>query len=274
MSLPHWADEVRLRDRDRYLCALLAPDQKRNGLLTLYAFNGEIARIRETVSEPLLGNIRLQWWREAIEAIYEDKLVPQHEVAQALQETIEEYHLLREPFDRLLDAREFDMQDRPPEDMEALVAYGEGTVSTLQQLAVQVLSGESGGDAARNLGVAWSLTGLVRAVPFQASMGRTFLPNNLLKAKGLDPLRLSPSDELNLVVEQVAKKAGKALEESRGKKSQIPSVALSAMLLAPLTEAYLKQLKRVGFNPFDARMRRGGTVRQLKLAWHSWRKKY
>ena len=274
MSLPHWADEVRLRDRDRYLCALLAPDQKRNGLLTLYAFNGEIARIRETVSEPLLGNIRLQWWREAIEAIYEDKLVPLHEVAQALQETIEEYHLLREPFDRLLDAREFDMQDRPPEDMEALVAYGEGTVSTLQQLAVQVLSGESGGDAARNLGVAWSLTGLVRAVPFQASMGRTFLPNNLLKAKGLDPLRLSPSDELNLVVEQVAKKAGKALEESRGKKSQIPSVALSAMLLAPLTEAYLKQLKRVGFNPFDARMRRGGTVRQLKLAWHSWRKKY
>ncbi|MCW9034068.1 MAG: squalene/phytoene synthase family protein [Rhodospirillales bacterium] len=273
MSIPSWADEVRLRDRDRFLCALLAPDQTRNGLLALYAFNGEVARIRETVSEPLLGNIRLQWWRETIEAIYEGK-PPNHEIAQALHQTIEQYHLPRDLFDQLLDAREFDMQDRPPEDMGALVAYAEGTASTLQELAVLIASGQSGGGAAKQLGIAWALTGLVRAVPFQASMGRTFLPNSLLKAKGLDPLHLSPSEELNNVVELVAQCAQTALENARSGKACIPPASLAAMLLAPLTESYLKQLSKVGHNPFDAKMRRGGTVRQLKLAWYSLRKIY
>ena len=63
----HAAEIVRQYDKDRYLSALLAPGQYRPGLMALYAFNSEIARIRELVSEPLPGEVRLQWWRDLLE---------------------------------------------------------------------------------------------------------------------------------------------------------------------------------------------------------------
>lgn len=52
-------------DPDRWLTTLFAPDASRPGLFALYAFNAEIARARESVSQPMIGQIRLQWWREA-----------------------------------------------------------------------------------------------------------------------------------------------------------------------------------------------------------------
>ena len=61
---------VRRVDYDRYLTALFAPPPARERLFALYAFNHEIAKVRETVSEPMIGQIRLQWWREAIGGIH------------------------------------------------------------------------------------------------------------------------------------------------------------------------------------------------------------
>ena len=61
---------VRQHDRDRFLTTLFAPDDRREDLLALYAFNHEVAKTREVVSEPTLGRIRLQWWRDNLEAIY------------------------------------------------------------------------------------------------------------------------------------------------------------------------------------------------------------
>ena len=66
MSADYCHDLVRAGDKDRYLASLFAPDELRPYLLALYAFNIEIARVRETVSEAALGEIRLQWWRDAI----------------------------------------------------------------------------------------------------------------------------------------------------------------------------------------------------------------
>jgi 15-cis-phytoene synthase len=60
---------VRRHDPDRFLTSLFAPPEKRDALLTLYAFNHELARAREAVSEPPLALIRLQWWREVVEAV-------------------------------------------------------------------------------------------------------------------------------------------------------------------------------------------------------------
>ena len=59
---------VRRHDRDRYQTALFAPADRREALFALYAFNYEIARVRESVTQPMLGQIRLQWWREVIDA--------------------------------------------------------------------------------------------------------------------------------------------------------------------------------------------------------------
>ncbi len=70
---------LRRYDYDRFLTGLFAPAGRREALYAVYAFNLEIARTREAVSEPMLGQIRLQWWREAIEEIYAGR-VRRHEV--------------------------------------------------------------------------------------------------------------------------------------------------------------------------------------------------
>src|SRR5579862_6081013 len=97
---------VRAHDRDRYQTALFAPAGRREALFALYAFNYEVARIREIVTQPMLGQIRLQWWREAIEAAYAGGPVRPHEVAAPLTTVIRGGALTREYFDRLIDMRE------------------------------------------------------------------------------------------------------------------------------------------------------------------------
>src|SRR5499427_10031179 len=97
---------VRRCDRDRFQTALFAPAARREALFALYAFNYEIARVRESVTEPMLGRIRLEWWRENIATAYEGGPVRRHPVVEPLTVVIRELALTREHFDRLIDARE------------------------------------------------------------------------------------------------------------------------------------------------------------------------
>src|SRR5216683_1585997 len=108
---------VRQHDRDRFLTALFAPAARRDELLALYAFNYEIAKTREVVSEPVLGQIRLQWWRESLDAIYAGDPVRGHEVATPLAAAIRGRGLTRAHFDALIAAREFDLGGEAPESL-------------------------------------------------------------------------------------------------------------------------------------------------------------
>src|SRR5882724_5539668 len=102
---------VRRHDRDRFQTVLFAPAARREALFALYAFNYEIARVRERVSEPILGRIRLEWWR--------------HVVAEPLTAAIREHLLTREHFERLIDARERDLDGKAPTSLAALEDYAE-----------------------------------------------------------------------------------------------------------------------------------------------------
>src|SRR3977135_1200001 len=97
---------VRHHDPDRYQTALVAPARRREGLLALYAFNYEVARVRETVTQPMLGQIRLQWWREVLDAAYAGAPARQHPVAVPLSAVLPRFGVSRGPFDRLIDTRE------------------------------------------------------------------------------------------------------------------------------------------------------------------------
>src|SRR5579864_3974017 len=94
---------VRRHDRDRYQTALFAPADRREALFALYAFNYEIARVREIVTQPMLGQIRLQWWREIVAAAYEDGPPRPHEVAGPLAAVIGDVMPTRVHFDRMID---------------------------------------------------------------------------------------------------------------------------------------------------------------------------
>jgi phytoene synthase len=137
---------VRQHDRDRYQTALFAPAARRESLFALYAFNYEVARVRESVTTPMLGQIRLQWWREVIDAAYAGAPARRHVVAAPLTAMIRDLSPSRALFDRLIDAREQDLADEPPATMALLEDYVQATSATLSSLALQILGDLSSDD--------------------------------------------------------------------------------------------------------------------------------
>ena len=130
MNADHCHDLVRLGDRDRYLASLFAPDHLRPQLLALYAFNVEIARIRETVSDAMLGEIKLKWWHDAIEGLYAGAPTD-HPVIEALKPAVNEAELPKQAFINMIAARQFDLYDDAMPSLGALEGYLGETSSML-----------------------------------------------------------------------------------------------------------------------------------------------
>src|SRR5919202_4066706 len=188
----HCADLVRDADRDRFLAALFAPEPSRRGLRALYAFNVEVSRVRDRVSEPLPGEIRLQWWRDAVSAGEEGTGAAEdaaaHPVAATLLDTISRFRLPRQAFRDLLDARVFDLYDDPMPTVGDLEGYAGETSSVLVRLASLILAGGTdpgGAAAAGHAGVAYGVTGLLRAFPWHARRGQVYLPQPMLTQHGV-----------------------------------------------------------------------------------------
>src|SRR5947209_4925488 len=111
-AFAHCEAQVREGDPDRYFATLFAPADKRPFLLALYAFSREVARVRETVSEALPGEIRLQWWRDTLQGEARGD-VRANPIAAALEETVVRFRLPRQALVDLIDARTFDLYDDP-----------------------------------------------------------------------------------------------------------------------------------------------------------------
>ena len=278
------ADQVRRFDHDRYLTCLFAPAGRRDDLFALYAFNLEVAKIAEVVSEAPLGQMRLQWWRDAIEGIYAGQ-PPRHEVTTPLAEAVRRHGLDRGAFERLIEAREFDLDGAPPETLAALEDYAEATSAGLVQLALQVLSvpgretqeGREAATAGRHVGIAWALVGLLRAVPFHAGQKRLYLPRDLNEAAGLklgDLFELRSTPALRGVVGQVAERAAAHLGEARALRARVPKQAWPALLPATLAGQSLATLKKAGYDPFDAGVQAQPPGRVWRLWWGNLRGRY
>jgi len=245
---------VKRLDHDRYLSALLAPEKLRAKLIALYAFNAEIARVRETVSEPMLGQIRLQWWRETIEALAKGD-VRGHEAAQALSVAFGP-SLDVEGMSALIDARERDLDDEPFEDMETLIDYCAATSSALMQLAARAISpdhADAAKDVIRSAGIAYALTGLLRAIPLHASQGRLYVPLSLLRQHDIDPHEVfagKMTDGLRAAIRLFIDEARYNLKSARAARGSVAREVLPALWPASLCDAYLNQIAAPDFNPF------------------------
>lgn len=263
---------VQRHDRDRFLTALFAPVERREDLLALYAFNYEVAKTREVVSEPALGLIRLQWWRDSLDTIYAGGAVRRHEVVEPLAAAIRRHHLRRALFDRLLEARALDLAE-PPASLASLEDYAEGSSSSLVLLALEVLGagGAAAEEAGRAIGIAYALTGLLRAVPFHARAKRLYLPQDLVAGAGLRPQRdlfeLRPTPALARAVEPVAAAAQRHLAAARALRRLVPRTALPALLPGVLARADLARLKRAGYDPLDPRLAAQDPRRGWRLAF-------
>jgi phytoene synthase len=251
---------VRRHDRDRYQTALFAPAARREALFALYAFNYEIARVRESVTQPMLGQIRLQWWRENIAAAFEGGAIRCHPVVEALTATIRQFPLTREHFDRLIDARESDLEGEPPASLTALEDYAEATSSRLVYLALEGLGVRDpvAGKAGHHIGIAYALTGLLRSMRFHAASGRRFIAIEVLG----DEKR---NNEIDAIV-NVAEIAARHLDAAHALIRSISRRALPALLPAIVARQSLIRLKRAGYNVYDEAITAPDPLQAWRLA--------
>lgn len=242
-------DLVRAGDKDRFLANLFAPDTKRPHLMALHAFDLEIARVRQAVSEPRLGEIRLQWWLDTLDAIYAGETAA-HPVAEALARAIAAGSLPKEALRNLILARRFDLYDDPMPSLAALEGYLGETSSAPIQLAALILAGpeaQAAAEAAGLAGVAYGLAALLRARPIHHARGQTYLPPDMDMADAIGHAR-------------------RRLAEARELAARIPSAALPAFLPVSLTDLYLDRLDRLGEKALTA----GADVSQFRRQWRLW----
>ena len=171
---------VRRHDPDRFLTALFAPSAKRDVLLTLYAFNHELARAREVVSEPLLARIRLQWWREVIDGAHR-----RHHLAEALRTAIEAGKLGIGDLVPLVDAREAEVEPsfKTVQDWHSYLFASAGGVA----VAAGRVLGAPDPETLRPLGAGYGVAGLLRSIPLHSRQGRCLLPADIMTRYGLAP---------------------------------------------------------------------------------------
>jgi len=241
-------------DLDRYASALFAPGACREHLFALYAFNVELARIGEQVSEPQLGEIRLQWWRDALDRASSCETTGQP-VADAIGFAVRECKLSQQSLAGLIDARHFDVSVKIMPDTAALDDYLANTAGVLFKLASEVCM--AGGRAAeprvldaavRAAGIAYGLTGLMRALPVHARRGRVDIPEDGLLRRGTSPAQLLAGEESEGLTELLAdlrETARAALKSARQHVAELPPAARPAFLPLALVDPYLRALQNV-----------------------------
>lgn len=215
---------VRDQDRDRYLSTFFAPDAARGHLLALYAFNAEVTRVRDAVSEPTIGLIRLQWWRDTIEALYDGAGSGGHPVAEALAEAITAGGLPKQALLDLVTAHEFDLyHDRMP-GLTELEAYLGEAYSRLIQMAAMILDRGAAPAASEAAGLAGVAQGLALILG--------------------DPRHRDPFLPQGMDVTGAVAHARNRLSQAMTLLPALPKSVLPAFLPVSLTGSYLRIIER------------------------------
>lgn len=242
---------VRAHDYDRYLLSLFAPISARPHLWALFAFNYEIAKTREVVSDTTIGLIRLQWWRDAIAEIYEGHDVRRHEVVQPLEEAIKKFNLPREDFDNLIYAREFDLEGVTPANIDGLINYCDFTTTPLSRMALKIIGAEEEEGAVKAISVHYALIGTLRAVPYMLNDRRLMLPSDILAKNDMSEQKIFDFNEVKNLP-QVISEVLSSQNEFRYASTKVNSKFLKAM--KAMAESYHVQIESAQYNVLDAKL--------------------
>jgi len=235
---------IRRLDPDRWLASrFIADPTRRAEVVAIYALNHELARVGETVTQPLIGEIRLAWWRDRIDDLFAGRLVPAQPTLQALATPIAEGRLPQSLFEALIEARHLDLDAAPFADTGAVARYLDGTAGAVMGLAVRALSPEAPLTAVIQAGRAWGMAGLYRARAHWAARNRRWTPPDW---GDLDEAALGA---------RVRGEVDSALKTARLEAKALPVAAFPALAYATLAAPYAR-----GRAPGDVQ-------RRLSLLW-------
>ena len=245
---------LRDQDTDRYIAAFFAPSDKRAALFTLYAFNQELEKIPFTVSEPMLGEIRLQWWRDALDPSAHDKELSGNPIADNLRMLIGKYSFPKNKLQELIDARSFELSGEVMPDMNSLMVYFKKVYGALFYLSACILSDDISDDTeviSREAGYLYGLTQCQVKLPFHSSKGVCYLPETLLGEFSVDLDSIFKGEnlsELNELLVSIRIETEKRNKEIKLMIKSLGREQLPVFLPILLIDVYLKQLSQKKHN--------------------------
>ncbi|CAK4097298.1 unnamed protein product [Aphanomyces euteiches] len=277
-------ENVRKLDYDNFLCGLLLPNPSRDAFFAIRAFNIEIARVKDNVrTNPGAGKLRIQWWRQRIHDIFHVSKAPtDHALLTELHTAIHKHKLTKRWFDRILEAREWDLDIENPSTIKDLEVYAEKTAASLLHLTLECLDvrDDTADIAARNAGISIGITTLLRGTNFHASNKTVYLPQEVLTKHNLTPeevIQAAIDDEakdlrskLTPAVFEVACIAVERLRQAQAAKPQIPRAAIPAFYTTVSSQRFLDRLESCNFDISNPDLHEARPLNlQLALLKHS-----
>ncbi|MHB8270674.1 phytoene/squalene synthase family protein [Bradyrhizobium sp.] len=264
------AEQVRSHDFERYASTLFVDAHTRRALLALYAFNVEISRVREQVSQPLPGEIRLQWWTDMLAGTGHGG-VEGNPVAAELLRAIRTHGLPIEPLSRLIDEHQFDLYNDPMPSMAALEAYVHDTSSALFALGARILGrqSEATDHLARHAGLAQGFVRVIATLPVDAARRQLFVPLQLLEhyGSGMEEVFMAKeTPQLRAALDQLIGEARGHLKTAFELLADAPWEVRPLFLPLALLRRDLKRMSRADSDPFTP-----SATSRLRILWTLWR---
>ena len=264
------ADLVRAHDFARYASTLFMPAEQRRALWALYAFNVEISRVREQVSQPLPGEMRLQWWTDMLAGAGHGG-VEGNPVAAELLLAIRNWRLPVERLSRLIDEHQFDLYNDPMPTMAALEGYISDTSSALFSLGARITGSQSDEieHLARHAGLAQGMAQVLAAFPLDASRRQSFVPLQLLESNGCgleEVFAGRQTPKLRAALDQLVGEAQAHLKMALALLTTAPLQVRPVFLPLALVGRNLKHMSRADNDPFVPQV-----TSRLRTLWTLWR---
>jgi phytoene synthase len=264
------AELVRGHDFTRYASTLFVPAAQRRALLAIYAFNVEISRVREQVSQPLPGEMRLQWWIDMLAGAGHGG-VEGNPVAAELLLAIRSWRLPVERLSRLIEEHQFDLYNDPMPTMAALEAYTNDTSSALFSLGAGIAGRQSDDieHLARHAGLAQGIARVMATLPLDASRRQLFVPLQLLESHGSNMEEVFAGKEtpkLRAALDQLIGEARGHLNTALALLATAPPEVRPVFLPLALVSRDLERMSRADSDPFMPRV-----TSRFRTLWTLWR---
>jgi phytoene synthase len=270
-AFAHCEALVRATDKDRFLASLYAPAAKRMHLYALYAFAHEIARVADAARQPMAGEIRLQWWRDALLGERSGEALA-NPTAAALLATIRDCALPIEPLIALIDVHAFDLYDEAMPGLAELDSYAERTTGALFALGARILGGSDDpriAAAAMPAGIAYAVAHRLRTFPHDVVRRQLFAPLDLLTQHGVTREEIEArrnSAGLRAALAALREHARVAYDQLRSAVRAVPDSCAPAFLPAVTVPPLLARLDAAAADPFTP-----VEVPQWRRQWAIWR---
>jgi 15-cis-phytoene synthase len=264
------AELVRSHDFARYASTLFVPAEQRRALFAIYAFNVEISRVREVVSQPLPGEIRLQWWTDMLAGEGHGG-VEGNPVAAELNLAIQTCRLPVERLSRIVDEHQFDLYNDPMPTMAALEGYIQDTSSALLSVGAGVAGWQSPEieHLARHAGLAQGIAQILAALPLDASRRQLFVPLQLLESHGSSMEEVFAGKEtpkLRAALDQLIGEARGHLDSAYRLLPSIPPQVKPVFLPLARVARDLERMSRADTDRFMLHV-----TSRLRTLWTLWR---